>query len=88
MFPWRCLLDEKEKNSHTVKNMTWWFDIGRKIKVVLFPEIGRVKIFIISKKHFDFKKHQTNKQTNKQRKQEQKKQKELKKKREYLWEID
>ena len=66
MFTWKCLLDEKEKNRHTVKNMTWWFNIGRKIKVVLFPEIGRVKIFIISKKNFNFKKHQTSKQTNKQ----------------------
>ena len=51
-------------------------------KLVLFPYIGRVKIFLslttsivecVSEYIFNFKKQQTNKQTNKQKNQESKK---------------
>ena len=59
-------------------------------KVVMFPEIGRVKMFLSNIQMgiriyiFDLKKHQTNKQ----KKQESKKQKKLKKDREYVQKID
>ena len=68
-------------------------------KVVLFPEIGRVKKFLsLTRLHsrmcirihtFNFKKQQTNKETSKQKKNKnQKEQNKLKKKKEYLWKIN
>ena len=61
--------------------------LSRKKKLVLFPEIGRVKIFLSLTRPYSrmcIKKQQTNKQKNKNKK----KQKKLKKKREYLQKID
>ena len=64
--------------------------------VVLFPEIGRVKIFLsltprivkcLPEYTYTFLTSKNNKQTNKQKQELKKNQKKLKKKRQYLWKI-